>query len=50
VGKDVQRARKIIATKGFSGLFDSLEKGVALPAAAAVVAPALGGLYGRQGE
>jgi hypothetical protein len=34
--QDFQRARRIIARQGFSGLFCALEPGVALPAAAFV--------------
>jgi hypothetical protein len=33
---DLQRARQIIAESGFTGLFQALKKGVALPAAAFV--------------
>jgi hypothetical protein len=33
---DLQRARQIIAESGFSGLFEALKRGVALPAAAFV--------------
>ena len=32
----LQRARKIIAESGFTGLFEALKRGVALPAAAFV--------------
>ena len=33
---DLQRARQIIAESGFTGLFEALKKGVALPAVAFV--------------
>ncbi len=46
---DLQRARSIIATSGFTGLFEAWKKGVALPAAA--LAPFLLALRGEhQGE
>jgi hypothetical protein len=49
--QDIQRARRIIARQGFSGLFRALEPGVALPAASAL-APAFSELQGEadQGE
>ena len=34
--QDIQRARQIIAERGFSGLFEALKRGVALPAVAFV--------------
>jgi hypothetical protein len=36
VRKDLQRARRIIAKRGSTGLFRALARGVALPAAALV--------------
>jgi hypothetical protein len=39
VREDVQLARQIVGTEGFSGLFRALDRGVALPAA--IVAPIL---------
>ena len=37
VREDIQRAREINSREGFSGLFRALERGVALPAVAALV-------------
>lgn len=39
--EDIRRAREIIEKEGFSGLFAALDRGALLPAAAAVILPAL---------
>ena len=43
--EDIQRARRIIGEKGFKGLFDALDKGVALPGLVGLMAS-----YGLLGE
>lgn len=42
--KDIRLAREIIEKEGFAGLFRALERGVALPAAAGLLAPILSAL------
>jgi hypothetical protein len=48
VRQDIQRARRIIAREGFSGLFRALKRGVALPAA--VMAPTLAEFLQEEGQ